>query len=99
VVTSNALSNAAKIEQRERGFTEGMYLMADGMSPEGREWESMPHLMEQLVAHDPSHQKRAILDPRFSTPETLFPLDIKTKELQSCSKFSITEVKFRTRET
>jgi len=95
VVTSNELSKTVKQERRNRGFTRGMYLMADGMSPEGSEWESMTHFMKQLVAHDPTHPKRKLLDPRFSEPEMLFPMDIEAKELQNCSTFSITEIKFR----
>ena len=49
----------------------------------------MSHLMEQLVGHDPSHEKRSILDPRF------FPLNVEAKVLESCSAFSVTEIKFR----
>ena len=55
----------------------------------------MTHLMKQLVAHDPTHPKRKFLDPRFSEPEMLFPMDIEAKELQRSSTFSITEIKFR----
>merc|ERR1712037_806637 len=80
---------------REHGFTKGMYLMADGMSNESPEWESMTHFLEQLVAHDPSHHKREVLDPRFSEPGMVFPMDVEAKELQSCSTFSITEIQFR----
>ena len=64
-------------------------------SNENPKWESMTHLMEQLVAHDPSHQKRKILEPRFSEPEMVFPIDVEAKELQSCSTFSLTEIHFR----
>jgi len=95
VVTSNELSEVAKRKWREHGFTKGMYLMADGMSNESPEWESMTHFLEQLVAHDPSHHKREVLDPRFSEPGMVFPMDVEAKELQSCSTFSITEIQFR----
>ena len=64
-------------------------------SNESPEWESMTHFLEQLAAHDPSHHKREVLDPRFSEPEMLFPMDVEAKELQSCSTFSITEIQFR----
>merc|ERR1719341_501848 len=64
-------------------------------SNENPKWESMTHLMEQLVAHDPSHQKRKILEPRFSEPEMVLPIDVEAKELQSCSTFSLTEIHFR----
>ena len=39
----------------------------------------MNQFIEQLVAHNPSHPSRNVLDSRFSTSDQVFPLDIEAR--------------------
>ena len=55
----------------------------------------MNHFMKQLVAYDPSHPSRNVLNSRFSTSDQVFPLDIEAREVFNCSGCNATEIKFR----